>query len=116
MNPAFVTILNGIILVVFSLYGYLDSDTPSFTALIPAAFGLLFVLAYPFMKKDNKIVAHIVVVLTLVLIIALFKPLTGAMGREDTMAIIRVGIMLACAVLAFIVYIRSFTLARSKKA
>lgn len=116
MTPAFATILNGLVLVALSLYGYLSSDTPSVTALIPAFFGLIFVISYPMMKKDNKVVAHIVVLLTVLLIIALFKPLTGALGRDDQMAVIRVGIMLALSVVALITYVRSFIEARRKKA
>jgi len=115
MTPAFITLLNGLILVTISLIGYLGSDTPSPTALIPAAFGFLFVVLYPLMKKGNKAVAHIVVVLTLLLIIALVKPLTGALGRDDSMAAIRVGIMIATSVFALIVYIRSFVAARSSR-
>lgn len=116
MTPAFATILNGLVLVTLSLYGYLSSDTPSVTALIPAIFGLIFVISYPMMKKENKVVAHIVVVLTVLLIFALFKPLTGALDRGDQMATLRVGLMLAVSTVALVIYIRSFINARRKQA
>jgi hypothetical protein len=116
INPAIATALNGIVLIVMSLWGYLGSDSPSFTALIPAVFGVIFLLLYPGMKKENKVVAHIIVVLTLLLIISLFKPLNGAISRDDTMAMIRVGAMMFFSIIAMISYIQSFIAARKNKA
>ncbi|HMN90935.1 MAG TPA: hypothetical protein PKE68_13000 [Saprospiraceae bacterium] len=64
------------------------------------------------MRKENRVVAHVVVLLTLVLILALFMPLRGAIARADTMGIIRVSIMLATAVLAMAIFVKSFIDAR----
>lgn len=97
-----------------SLWGYLTSDNPSFTALIPTIAGLILLAMTPSMKKENKIVAHIVVVLTLLLIIALIKPFTAALGRSDNLAIMRVLVMMGWGVVAMIVYVKSFVDARRK--
>ena len=47
-------------------------------------------LATPPFKNDNKIVAHVIVLLTFFLIIMLIKPLLGAMNNGNQMAMIRV--------------------------
>ena len=73
-----------------SVWGYLSSETPSVTALIPLFFGVGILLCYVGVKKENKAIAHISVLLTLIVLVALFMPLKGAFGREDSMAIFRI--------------------------
>lgn len=108
MRPYVANLINAIVLIAFGLWGYLGSADPSPTALIPVAFGILFLLVTPLFKKDNKIVAHIVVLLTFLLIIALAMPLKGAIGRDDTSATLRVGIMMATSIFAFVMFIKNF--------
>ncbi|MEZ5042706.1 MAG: hypothetical protein R2828_22625 [Saprospiraceae bacterium] len=115
MKPFQANLINAAALIILGLWGYLGSETPSPTALIPVGFGLVFALATPPFKKDNKVVAHIIVLLTLLIIIALFMPLKGAIGRGDTIAIIRVGIMIAFSILAMVIYIKSFIDARKAR-
>jgi len=105
-------LINAITLIAMSLWAYFGSETPSPTAFIPAVFGVIFLICGPGMKKHNKIVAHIVVFLTFLLILALAMPLKAAIGRGDTLAIIRVAIMLGTTLLAFVLYIKSFRDAR----
>jgi hypothetical protein len=112
MTPAIATLFNSLILIVVSLYAYLSSGTPSLTALIPAIFGCVFLFIYGPMKRGNKAVAHIIVILTLLLIISLIKPLSGAIGRDDTAALLRVGLMLLSSLIAMGVYVQSFIKAR----
>lgn len=73
MKAAQANFLNAIILLVAGLYGYFMILTPekthAITALIPAAFGLLFLVLQKGVATENKIIAHVVVVLTLVLLI-----------------------------------------------
>jgi len=115
MKPHVANITLAIILIALSAWGYLGSDTPSITALIPGFFGVIFLaLSSPF-KKENKVVAHIIVVLTLLLVISLFMPFRGAIGRSDTMASIRVGVMLGAGIIALVIYIRSFINARKQR-
>lgn len=115
MRPYITNLLYAILLIVLSLWGYFVSPSPSFTAFIPTVFGVLFLVMTPVMKRDNKTISHIVVALTLLLVIALVKPLTAAIGRSDTAATVRVSIMLVAGVVAMIIYIRSFVDARRSK-
>ncbi len=115
MTPALANLINAIVLIAMSLWGYLGSETPSPTALIPAGFGIIFLALTPGLRKNNKVIAHIVVLLTLLLIIALFRPFTSALDRGDTMAAVRVGIMFLTSFLAMITFIRSFIQARRNK-
>ena len=73
------------------------------------------VSARAYFASENKIVAHIAVFLTLIVIIALVMPLRGALAREDTMALLRVGLMLAASIVAFVFFIKSFIEARKAK-
>jgi len=115
MKPYIANLLFAILLISMSLWGYLTSDNPSFTALIPTFAGVILLALTPPMKKENKTIAHIVVVLTLLLIIALIKPLTAAFGRTDNMAIMRVIFMMGWGVVAAGIYIKSFVDARRRK-
>lgn len=115
MKPYLINTINASVLIIVGLLGYLGSDSPSFTALIPVFAGVILLLLAKSMKNGNRVVAHIVVVLTLLIFISLFKPLSGALGRNDTGAIIRVVIMMVTSVLALAVYIKSFVDARRNK-
>ena len=105
-------LINSIALIALALWGYFGSDTPSFTALIPVAAGIvLFVLGFG-IKKENKAVAHIVVIFTFLLLISFYKPLSGAIGREDQAAILRVVVMITTTLFALIAFVKSFIDAR----
>lgn len=115
MNAYSANILNGIVLILMPAWAFFTSDAPSFTAFIPAAFGVVFLLCSPGVKTHNKIVAHIVALLTLVVIFALFTPLRAAIGRDDTAATIRIGLMLATSIIAMVFFIKSFIDARRNR-
>lgn len=116
MKPFQANLINAIVLIVMSLWGYFGAgEGASPTALIPTAFGVIFLLVTPPFRKDNKVVAHIVVLLTFLLIIALIRPLTGAISDGRTMAVVRVGLMIASSIFAMIIFIQSFIAARKAK-
>lgn len=115
MKPFQINLINGVLLILLSAWGYFSSESPSPTAFIPAAFGAIFLLVTPAFKKENKVVAHIVVLLTLLLVVALVMPFKGAMGRGDNMAMLRVGTMLAVSLVAMVIYIKSFIDARKAR-
>ena len=115
MKPYVVNLIYGILLVLLSLWGYSASENPSATAFIPIGFGVLFLALTPGMKKENKTIAHIVVVLTVLVLGGLVKPLLGALDRTDNMAIARVIVMMIWGVIALAVYIKSFVDARRAK-
>ena len=115
MKPFQANILNAAVLILMGLWGYLSSESPSPTALIPVAFGVLFLLATPPFKNDNKIVAHVIVLLTFFLILMLIRPLLGAIDKNNQMAIIRVSLMIVAGIIAMIFYIRNFIAVRKAR-
>lgn len=116
MKPFQINLINGLVLVAMGLWAYFSADKPSPTALIPVGFGVIFLIATPLFRKDNKVVAHIVVLLTLLLIVALFMPLRSRIAAEDNVGIFRVATMIGVSVVAMIIYVRSFIEARRAKA
>jgi len=106
MQPWRANFINGVILAIMGLWAGLTSASP--TAFIPLAFGIIFLICTPFMQKGNKVVAHIVVLLTLMVIIALIKPLTGAIGRGSMLSTIRLIVMIFSCAVAMVVFIKSF--------
>ncbi len=115
MKPYIANLIYGIVLIVLSLWGYFVSESPSYTAFIPVAFGVIFVVLTSPMKKGSRTIAHIISALTFLLLFGLIKPLTGAIGREDPGAIVRVLIMMAWGVFTFGVYVNSFIQARKNR-
>lgn len=114
MKPYQVTIFNATVLVVFGLWAYLDvaSDSRSMTILIPVIFGVILALLVPAFKRENKVVAHVVAGVTLLISVALIMPMIGSIAREDMIAVFRVGVMIAASLFALSVYIKSFLAVR----
>jgi hypothetical protein len=108
MKAHVASLINSVCLIGLGLWGYLGSETPSKTALIPVVIGAVLLSLYKGVKKENKIAAHIAVLLTLLILGGLVKPLTAAFGREDGMAIMRVSVMLISTVVSLIFFIKSF--------
>ena len=108
MKPFIANLINAIILIALSSWGYFASQTPSMTALIPTFIGVVLLICTPGVKNENKVIAHVAVLLTFVVLVGLIKPLLGALEREDTAATIRVCIMILSTVIAMITFIRNF--------
>ena len=105
-------LINSLVLVALGLYGYFGSESPSVTALIPVFVGVvLFALGFG-IKAEKKAISHIAVVVTVLVLFALLKPLTAAIGRTDNAAIIRVAIMMLTSLLAMVAFVKSFIDAR----
>ena len=102
------SLINAILLIALSLWGYFSSDSPSPTAFIPTVFGVILLALNAGVKKENKVIAHIAVVATLLILLGLVMPLKAAIGREDTLAMIRVGVMLLSTIVAMIFFVKSF--------
>ncbi|MEM1259143.1 MAG: hypothetical protein AAGC45_09790 [Bacteroidota bacterium] len=109
------SLLNAILLIGLSAWGYFSSETPSMTALIPAIIGVILLACNSGVKNENKVIAHIAVVLTLIVLMGLIKPLTGALERDDSAAVARVVVMMISTVVALVFFIRSFIEARKKR-
>ena len=112
MNSLKANILNSICLIGVGLWGYLESS--SGTAIIPVVFGCALLFCAPGLKKENKVIAHIAVLLTFICLIGLFMPLKGAIGREETVGVIRVSVMILTSIIAMVYFIKSFIANRKK--
>ncbi|MBK9256664.1 MAG: hypothetical protein IPM42_14345 [Saprospiraceae bacterium] len=118
MNAHKANLINAVSLIFLPLWGYLDSLTPSMTALIPMVFGIVLLSLNNGVQYGIKSQSHAAVVITLLVLISLIKPLTGAIDREDSMAILRVSMMILTGVVSLFFFIKSFRdvrLARQKK-
>ena len=114
MTTTRANLLNATALIILPMWAYFTSETPSITALIPSFIGAILLLCTVGIKRENKNIAHIAVVLTLLALLGLIKPLLGAMSREDFIAVMRVSIMILTGVLALVTFIKSFI--RNRKA
>ncbi len=112
MKPYLMNLINALALITLGSWAYFSSDTPSVTALIPVIAGAVLLFITPGFKQGNRILAHLAVVLTFLIIIGLIKPLTGAIGRCDNLGIVRVSVMILTSLLAMILFLRSFINAR----
>ena len=110
-----VSLINAIILIALSAWAYFTSENPSPTALIPGAVGVILVALNGGLKKENKVISHIVVLLTLLIIVALIMPLKSAISDSSQIRIIRVGIMMLSSIWAMIYFVRSFMAARKNQ-
>lgn len=116
MKPVTMNALNALVLIAAGLYGYFGVAAAdghhSPTALIPAAFGLLFIILGLFWAKAPKVISHIVVVLTLVLLVMCILRFVKVDGWNE-----KKYIFLACILsnaIALIVFVKSFIDARRK--
>ena len=115
MKPHKISLIHAIALVALGSFGALSSE--SMTAWIPTVFGVLLLACNRGVKNENKVLAHVAVLLTLLIVIGLVKPLQGALGREDMdmAAAARVATMLGLSVVALATFVKSFMDARKKK-
>jgi hypothetical protein len=72
MKAAQANLLNAIVLIIAGLYAYFMILTPEGTkaptALIPAAFGVILLAMQKGVASQNKIIAHVAVLLTVLLL------------------------------------------------
>ena len=113
-------LLNSLTLILMPIWAYLtfegtaEKPDQSITAFIPLFLGVILVLCNRGLKKENKIIAHIAVLVTLIALIGLTMPLKAAIADGRTLSIIRVVVMLSTGLLAMITFVKSFIAARKK--
>jgi len=115
MKTYFFNVINAITLIIMGLWGYVASAVHSPTAFISVIAGIILLAFSKGLKNQNKSIAHIVVILTLLMLIALIKPLTGSISRNNPAAILRVLAMMATCSIAMVFYIKSFVDARKNR-
>jgi general stress protein CsbA len=103
MKNYHITLLNAAILIGIGFSGYFAAapDHRSMTAFIAPAAGILLLAMFPAVKKQNKTITHVVVVLTLLITVSFF--ITGFM-RGNSLIII----MAVVSLIALILYIMDF--------
>ena len=106
MNSTNANIINSICLIVIGLWGYLEVSSP--TALIPVGFGAALILCTPGVKKENKVIAHIAVLLTLVILIALLGMRLPKSIDQGGLGLLRVLLMIGTSILSMVCFIKSF--------
>jgi hypothetical protein len=117
MKASQANLLNAIVLIAAGLYGYFLILTPEGkhapTALIPAAFGLLFLVLQKGVATSNKVISHVVVVLTFILLVICASRFFKIEEWEA-----KKYIFLACiisSIIAMIAFIGSFIQARKNR-
>ena len=115
MKPYHANFLNGLILISLGLWGYFGSETRPITALIPVIIGVILLFLTQGIKNENKVIAHIAVVLTFLILISLIMPFLGAIGRSNNAALARIGIMMFSSIVSMIFFIKSFINARKSR-
>lgn len=113
MKASFYNVLNSIVLISLGLWGYIDyTDVQSPTALIPVGFGVILLLCTIGLKKENKIIAHVAVLLTLVILVDLVGMRLPKSLDSGGVGLFRVIAMIATSVLSMVAFVLSFIKAR----
>ena len=106
MKTANTNLLNSITLISLGLWGYFDTN--AITALIPVIFGVILFLCNNGVKNENKTIAHIAVILTLLILIALVGMRLPKSLSDPGAGLYRVVAMIITSTLAMISFIISF--------
>mgnify|MGYP001415968258 FL=1 len=110
VHPKKAIAINALTLLVIGVVAFMLKSSP--TALIPAAFGVLLGICFLTYDKNNKVVAHVCLVLMLMVFGSLFMPLKTRVAAADLMGICRVGVMQLITLYAIICFVRNFIEAR----
>lgn len=115
LSAPMANLINAAALCLLPIWAYIESPEPSLTAFIPLGFGVALLLCQPGVKAENKMIAHIAVLLTLVVLIALFMPLSSRLDGSDPLGLARVVTMMLTSLLAMFAFIASFRAARKAR-
>tara|TARA_B100001057_G_scaffold452282_1_gene496030 strand:- start:814 stop:1158 length:345 start_codon:yes stop_codon:yes gene_type:complete len=113
MNSYLANLINSATLMVIGLWGYFESS--SITALIPVLFGFILVICSKGVKNKNKLIAHIAVSLTLIILLSLVGMRLPKSIQSGGLGLFRVFSMISTSTLAMIFFIKSFIDARKNK-
>ena len=113
MNTSTINIINSISLIAMGIWGYIDVS--SVTALIPTFFGVALILCTNGLKKENKMISHIAVLLSLLILGALLGMRLPKSIDQGGIGLIRVIIMIGTSAVAMLFFINSFIRARRNK-
>jgi len=112
MNATKANLINSVSLTGFGLWGYFEVTSP--TALIPVGFGVILLLCYNGVKNNNKIIAHIAVLLTLLILAALLGMRLPKSLESGGAGLFRVIAMCTTSAISMVYFVKSFIEARKK--
>ena len=100
-------LINSIALISMSAWGYVDTN--SFTALIPAFFGIILLILGTMLTNEKlvKLSAHLVVLFTLLILLALVIQVLPGVYERGGIGLIRVILMISTSSIAMIIFIKS---------
>ena len=113
MNASNANLLNSICLIGMGLWGYFELSAP--TAFIPVGFGVVLLACQNGVKKENKVVAHIAVLLTLLILVALCGMTLPKKIDAGGTGLLRVLSMVVTSALSMVLFVKSFIDARKNK-
>lgn len=116
MNAATANMINALVLVGMGIWGVKVSGLEnSMTPLIPVVFGVILFVCTNFVRNHHKVVSHIAVVLTLLILVALSIRFMRSYSTADAMANLRTGAMILTSLIALIAFIKSFIDAKKSR-
>ncbi len=83
------TLINSVALVIIGLWDYLTLQSLASTNMVPVAAGIILLFLYNGVKREDKIIAHIAVVITLLVFLSLIKPFVEAIESSDVSSLVR---------------------------
>ena len=113
MNAYKANLLNSLALIIIGFWGYFESS--SVTALIPVVFGFVLLACSKGVKNQNKIIAHVAVLFTLIILLALVGMRLPKSIDSGGIGLVRVLVMISTSALAMIYFVKSFIEARRNK-
>tara|TARA_B100001057_G_C22002984_1_gene626779 strand:- start:77 stop:451 length:375 start_codon:yes stop_codon:yes gene_type:complete len=113
MNSYKANLINSSTLIIIGLWGYFESS--SITALIPVVFGVILFLCSKGVKSQNKLIAHIAVLLTLIILLSLVGMRLPKSIESGGLGLLRVFSMIVTSTLAIIFFVKSFIDARKNR-
>ena len=106
MNASKANLINSISLILLGLWGYIDSS--STTALIPVIAGGILLANTNKIEKGNKLIAHLSVILTIVILVALIGMRLPKSIDQGGIGLYRVIGMITTSSIALLYFIKSF--------
>ena len=106
MNSTKANLINSVCLIAIGLWGYIEVISP--TALIPGGFGAALIFCSPGIRKENKVVAHIAVLLTLLILLALVGMRLPKSIDQGGLGLLRVLLMIGTSTFSMIYFVKSF--------
>ena len=114
MNTYKTTVFGSIFIIIISTWGAIEASF-SPTAFIPLVIAVLLLLCSKGVKQENKIIAHVAVLLALLCFLGLFMALKGTLDRNNLTGTYRVISMIIASGIILVSYINSFIQARRKE-